>query len=94
MFRLILPLSMVLAGCNASVGPVGVSIGGPEASPAVANPADYKELDHNVPRGVEAALPPGVSKLDVRENDLCYAYVQDGLILPVKRPDGSQYCLK
>ena len=89
---LLLPL--VLAGCNANLGPVGISVGGGGAK-EIANASEYAPLDHSVPRGAKALLPPGVSDFDVRERDLCYAYLDgEGRLTEIKRADGSQYCLK
>ena len=66
---------------------LGDSLSGP------LDPAGYVPIDYPLPLAIDALLPRGVAQADVRERSGCYAYVFQGTLYPVRRPDGGQYCI-
>ncbi|MEL6586134.1 MAG: hypothetical protein AAFY65_14170 [Pseudomonadota bacterium] len=63
----------------------------PPAQPL--SPVGYVPLDHDLPFAARTLLPRAVTLADVRENNGCYAYLFEGLLYPIRRPDGGQYCV-
>ena len=61
--------------------------------PAPLSPQGYGPLDHTLPLAARALLPRGITPASVRVRGGCYAYVSGGLLYPVRRPDGGQYCV-
>ena len=61
--------------------------------PPPLDPAGYAPLDHALPAASRLLLPRGVTAADARVRVNCYAYVSNGLLYAVRRPDGGQYCV-
>jgi len=80
MRRTLLALPLLLAACVP-----------PPSGPL--DPAGYVPIDYPLPLAIDALLPRGVAQADVRERSGCYAYVFQGTLYPVRRPDGGQYCI-